>query len=366
MRLAIFALTEAGVCLAQKIFITDQEDSVDMYVSARLFSALSRKKQQNVQCFPRIAKALQEAFPIYDALVCIMATGIVVRSLAPLLQNKMQDPAVIVFDEQGKHGISLLSGHVGGANALTRRLCAMVGADPVITTATDSEGKLAPDSIAEKLAWRPYPKGQILAVNRAILQGKSVLWQIDARFNLALYYRRKLLELGQKVVVGDKIPEAEAVEAKPLVITVTSQQNLSKPESGRLYMLPRRLIAGVGCRKNISAELIQQALAQATASIGTIVKRISVLATTTHKAQEQGLLATAKQLNIPLHCFDNETMQAKIEQYHLPQSDFVRKTLGIGNVCEAAAYAEAGAAGGRLALPKTKYEKVTVALIWEK
>lgn len=363
MRLAVFALTEAGVCLAQKIFITDQEDSVDMYVSARLFSALSRKKQQNVQCFPRIAKALQEAFSIYDALVCIMATGIVVRSLAPLLQNKMQDPAVIVFDEQGKHGISLLSGHVGGANALTRRLCAMVGADPVITTATDSEGKLAPDSIAEKLAWRPYPKGQILAVNRAILQGKSVLWQIDARLNLALYYRRKLLELGQKVVIGAKIPEAET---KPLVITVTSQQNLNKLVPDRLYMLPRRLIAGVGCRKNVSAELIQQALEQATASIGTLVERISVLATTTHKAQEQGLLMTAKQLNIPLHCFDNETMQAKIEQYHLPQSDFVRKTLGIGNVCEAAAYAEAGAAGGRLALPKTKYEKVTVALVWEK
>lgn len=111
-----------------------------------------------------------------------MAAGIAVRAVAPHIVSKASDPAVLVMDECGKHCISLLSGHLGGANAWAREVAAAVGADPVITTATDVHGYRAPDDVARELHMRVEPLGALKPVNSAIAEGKSFLWLVDTEF----------------------------------------------------------------------------------------------------------------------------------------------------------------------------------------
>ena len=348
MRTAIFALTPPAAALARRL-------AACMEGAALFFSARLGVQEGAVQ-FARLSPAVQAAFSRYDALVFVMAAGIVVRTIAPLVKSKLSDPAVLVFDERGRHGISLLSGHVGGANALTRRLSAAIGADSVITTATDVAGLIAPDALAAELGLRPAPKAMIETINSALLAGDAIGYTIEAGLSHEVFYREQLAQRG--------IAVQGAEEAPPCALRVVLGSE-ARGAAGTLYLVPRRLIAGLGCRRSTTAEEIQAALFAACRRIDVPVSRVDALASTTAKEEEQGLLAAARSLAREIHFYGNAPMQEQIERHDLMESSFVRQTIGIGNVCEAAALCCAGARGGRFALCKTKFEKVTVALVWE-
>ena len=200
-----------------------------------------------------------------------MATGIVVRSIAPLVRSKLAEPAVVVLDEQARHVISLLSGHVGGANALTRQLAAALGSDPVITTATDVEGKVAPDAIAGRLGLVPEPHRAILSVNRAVLEGAQIRCLIDDALPLADFYQEQLEALGYEVFfrgVGILPKEGETRPVVEVVITLHPEEFPAHKKSGGLFLRPERLVAGVGCRRGTSWEEIRAALSDACGRIG--------------------------------------------------------------------------------------------------
>ena len=118
--------------------------------------------------------SLREAFHKYDYLVCIMATGIVVRILAPLLVHKTSDPGVVVMDQRGQYAISLLSGHLGGANDLAREMAALSGGSAVITTATDVAGELSFDTFAKKHGMAIENIGALKHISGALLSGQPV------------------------------------------------------------------------------------------------------------------------------------------------------------------------------------------------
>jgi len=391
MRTAVLALTAQGAETARRVQMALPD--ADVYLSQRAADALAESAKDKaagsdaaagdsapaggssvtdwlagVQNFSRIVAATADVFTRYDALVFLMATGIVVRSIAPLIRSKLADPAVVVMDEKAKHVISLLSGHVGGANALTRQLAAALGSDPVITTATDVEGKVAPDAIAGRLGLVPEPHGAILAVNRAVLEGAQLRYIIDDALPLAEFYQEQLAALGDEVFFrGEGILPKEG-ETRPIVevvITRTPAEFPAHQRKGGLFLRPERLIAGVGCRRGTPWEAIRAALVDACGRIGVPVEGISCLASTAVKRDEIGLLTIADVYGIPIHFFENEALAAVIESYGLRESEFVKKTIGIGNVAESAALAEAGQRG-RIALGKTKYEKVTVALVWQR
>ena len=130
MRLACMAVTAQGMQLAQNIRHC-LDEYVDIYVSEKLVPDEETQRKYQVHVFKDFSEAVERNFKAYEGLIFVMATGIVVRAIAPFLQDKLTDPAVVVFDEQGKHGISLLSGHVGGANELTRQICQALGAGAV-------------------------------------------------------------------------------------------------------------------------------------------------------------------------------------------------------------------------------------------
>ena len=231
--------------------------------------------------------------------------------IAKHIESKLTDPAVLVIDELGQHVISLLSGHVGGANDLTLKIAEIINAEPIITTATDINNKLAIDSLALRVGVKPEPKEAIKIINSAILKDEPVY-----------------------LTAGETI----------------------------LNLTPMKLIVGIGCKRGTTKEKISKAVEAACNKINQSIERISLIASVDIKRDEVGLIEFAKSIDKEIRFFDVETLQKTIEKYNLSESEFVKKTIGVGNVCEAAAlsYVESG----KFALPKTKFENVTVALLW--
>ena len=363
MRACIFALTQEGARLAMRLKCVMDGARLLLPEKAKLWTGI----EDTAEYFPRLGMAVASAFHRYDALVFVMATGIVVRTIAPHIVSKLSDPAVLVFDERGMHGISLLSGHVGGANALARRLSAAIGADPVITTATDVEEVTAPDAISSELGLFPAPKREIMRINAYLLmkdetgKRREVPYYVQRDMKHAAFYKDSLLACGIQVRVFKGAKE-ETIPLRPAVLLT---DRIREDTEGILFLLPRRLLAGVGCRKGTTEEEVLAALGEACESVGLSKTRIDALSSTTFKKNEAGLIGAAKTLDVPITFYNNEAMQETITRYRLAESAFVKETIGIGNVCEAAALTMAGAVGGRFALLKTKRKKVTVALLWQ-
>ena len=263
--------------------------------------------------FDSLKNFVAEIFTKFDALIFICATGIVVRMIAPHIVSKLSDPAVIVIDERGKNVVSLLSGHVGGGNFLTASIAEKISANPVITTATDVEEKFSADAFASQLGLTPAPKSAIKIINSAILRGEEIF-----------------------LTAGD----------------------------AKLNLIPQNLICGIGCKRGTSTEKISDAVSSACKKISQPVERIKFFASVDLKADEVGLLEFAKQLGREIKFFSVAELAKKIAEYKLQESDFVKKNIGAGNVCEAAALC--CVERGKFALTKTKFDGVTVALLWEK
>ena len=296
MRTAIISLTRNGGRVATKIAAK---------VGGQTFA-----KGKDYENLPAL---VGEIFGIFDGLIFVCAAGIVVRMIAPHIVSKLSDPAVVVVDERGQNVISLLSGHIGRANELALEIAKALEANPVITTATDVEGKFSVDGIASRLGLVPEPKDAIKAINGAILRGEEVY-----------------------VTAGDV----------------------------RLNLIPQNLIAGVGCRRGTSSLKIFEAIQRACAMIHQPIERVKLLASAQAKQDEPGLLSLAEVMGLEIKFFSPEELQKKIDEYKLAESKFVTRMVGVGNVCEAAALCCTEDA--RFALPKTTFKGVTVALLWEK
>ena len=350
MRSAIIAATAKGAKLGQVVQENLPTDMpVHLYVKNEV---LPQYADDNVFGYEKLSTAIKENFAAYDALILIMASGIAVRMLAPMIKDKLKDPAVIVMDEGGKFAISLLSGHIGGANELARLIAAKTRALPVITTATDVGGLMAPDAVAAKLNLKPTPRKNIEKLNSAVLAGREISYYVSPKLNNCNFYVKSLKKMGIAVKV-------ERPNNEELAVFVTDE---SLDADNILLLRPRRLIAGIGCRRGTTAEEILAALSDACGRIGRSLEFVDKIASTEVKAKEAGLIAAAKKLNVPLEFYENEILAKIIKEKKLVESDFVKKTIGIGNVAESAALVT----DGILALAKTKYEKVTVALVWEK
>ena len=353
MRCAVFAVTERGESLASRLKESVASDDFDIFIKE------DREEKRNAFRFKRLSDAVSDVFYKYDALIFFMAAGIVVRMIARHVESKLTDPAVIVADESGKNAISLLSGHVGGGNALTLRIAAAIGANPVITTATDVRGVIAPDSLASELGLRPHPKPMIQVMNSALLKDVPIHYAIDESFRRRDHFASALSERGLPYSV---LSSDEAMSREDLVVFITDNDSLNS--SRILSLVPRKLIAGIGCRRGISVEALSEALSSACAKIGEDVSSVSLIASASVKRDEEGLLAFAGMLGVEVRFFENDELRRTIEAYGLKESPFVKRAIGVGNVSEAAALS--CVKKGTIALKKTKWEKVTVALIWEK
>ncbi|QDR80358.1 cobalt-precorrin 5A hydrolase [Sporomusa termitida] len=348
MKLAVISVTNKGAELAGRLAPCLGSD-VDLYVKA------GRNPINSPHSYQSLSDLVHEIFPRYEGFIFIMATGIVVRVIAPFVQDKRIDPAVVVMDDGGNFVISLLSGHIGGANDLTRLIAAAAGATAVITTATDIASLPAADVLAVKLELEIEPFSALKTINSAIVNGDRVVFLIDKALTGYQHYLDLAAKQGVELAGLDELACKAGYDAA--VIITDRQLAVDKPH---LYLRPASLAVGVGCRRGATGGEVLAAIKQACSEIGRSIKSVAVIGSTIVKEHEIGLLAAAEQLDVPIEFFNNEQLAQCIEQNKLALSDFVNETIGVGNVCEPAAILTGQSSN--LLLPKTKYHKVTVAI----
>lgn len=338
-RVAILALTVGGARLAGTLgrLLGD----VQLYIPGRL---CSESLPPDTLYFENWQQAAAEAFHRYNRLIFIMAAGIVVRTLAPLVHSKKTDPAVVVLDEKGRFAVSLLAGHLGGANGLAQKVAGLLRGTAVITTATDVNGVPAVELLARELDCEIYPAKGITLFNRLLVEGEKISlcsrWPLKPEHTTGFAY----------------IEGEESGETGPIVY-ITNQ--LVQPVQGpRIILRPRNLVAGVGCRKGVSREQVVSAVKKACKLGGFSLLSLRSLATVDLKMQEPGLLEAANYFKVPLLEVTRQQIDSLDGQF--TPSDFVKDRIGVGGVCEPAAIT--ASAMGQLKVPKQKLGPVTVAI----
>lgn len=260
-----------------------------------------------------VADALRTAWADCDAMIAFLATGAVVRIVAPLLDDKRTDPAVVVVDEAARHAVALLGGHAGGANALAEQVAALLDARPVITTATDAVDLPGLDT----LGW-PV-QGAVAAVSRAILDGEPVRLIADADWPLPA--------LPPNVRAAAEDPTDHGYR---LLVT----DRVVPPDERTAVLRPPSLVAGVGASRGVPAAEVAELLHRALADAGLDPGSLRCLATADIKADEAGIRSTADALGVPLVTWP-ATRLAAVDVPH--PSEVVRAAVGTPSVAEAAA-----------------------------
>ncbi|MBC1570494.1 cobalt-precorrin 5A hydrolase [Listeria sp. FSL L7-1426] len=301
-KIAIIAVTERGRDLAITLAET---------VSATIFVPEKHRNEQTHALLPDFGTAMRGIFNDYQALICIMATGIAVRTLAPVIEDKLSDPAVLVMDEYGQFIISLLSGHVGGANALTEEIAELTGGAAVITTATDRANVAAIDNIAKQLdGYLPDFKATTKRINGLLAAGKEIGLHVDEPF-----------EVDTRGFINKEVSPQ---------IFISTKNNLPTAKIERIQLVPRQFILGVGCRKGISVETIDAAFTHFCEQENIHPRAFRAIHSITLKAEEPAILHLAEQWGIEFIVHSAEELQTVAGKY--PTSAFVQKTVQVGNV----------------------------------
>ena len=285
----------------------------------------------------RAKEALHRAWNECNGIVLFLATGAAVRLLAPLLKGKHRDPGVVAVDDAGNFAVALCGGHEGGANALAARVADTLGGTPVITTASDSVGFAALDSLGEKLGLRLEQGSDLAAVGAALVSGEKVGLVTDRRWPLG--------PLPENVVRTD---EWEA----PLILI--SDRLAETPRPAVVYR-PPSLVAGVGCSRGAGADEILDLLCCSLAESGLSGKSVAALASIDGKRDEAGLLEAAEKLDVPIHFHTAEALRA-VEAPN--PSEVVKEAVGTPSVAEAAVISS----GAELVMVKRKSANATVAV----
>ena len=345
MTLAICAITAGGATLARHLGTLLPE--AEVWLPEKLHAA-DRCHYTSVG----MATLLPQLYNQGHGLICIMATGIVVRSLAPQLRSKARDPAVVVLDEAGQFVISLLAGHLGGANALTRQVATLLDATPVITTATDVNGLCAWDEAARLAGLAVEPLERIRTLNSLLLQGEQIALVDRARLIADSFTTTPGVSCAPNFSAANRAGAAGRVfVTERLIPQLEQQKNL-------LLLRPRCLVLGIGCNRHTSQEEIAQAVDGVLNRAWLSRLAVGRIATIIEKGDEAGLLAFAAAVGVPLTTYSREELNSI--RGPSPSSAHALAAVGAHGVCEPAALL--AAAGGPLLIPKQKRGNVTVAV----
>lgn len=351
MRLAVISFTRAGSQVCRNLVKQARELGMDCqgYTMDRFAHTL---QDGDGICPVRetVAEWTMNQFGQADGLVYIGAAGIAVRSVAPCLKDKMTDPAVVVVDEQKRYVVSLLSGHVGGANELTLTIAGILGAEPVITTASDVCRKTAIDVWAKKRGLRLSDRTLAKQVAASLLDGEMVGFFSD-------------------YPLDEPIPDGFCIgDACRVNVWVTSKRRPDKTDAvsrflperaGILRLIPPVLFIGVGCRKGTGKKQILQLVSDVLAQENLEPLAVAGIASIDIKKEEKGIVEAAKELGVPFYTFPAAVLEAVPGVF--TSSEFVRGVTGTDNVCERSALAAAGE-GGRLLVKKQVAAGVTAAV----
>ncbi|MCI0340320.1 MAG: cobalamin biosynthesis protein [Planctomycetales bacterium] len=343
---AVYAITRHGVSVATRLL--GEIPDADLYVSEKVAAGAPACARP----FPLpMGPLLAETFPGYDCHVFVVSVGAVVRLVASLLRDKKEDPAVVCVDEMARFSICVLSGHVGRGNAFTERVARALGAQPVVTTASDALGTLTVDILGRDLGWTlDDPDRNVTRGCAAVVNGAPVLfvqesgepsWWPEARpFPPGVAYATAL----------DGVDPA-AWE----VLLVATDRDFCETHPGlwekAVVYRPRSLVLGIGCDRGIPPDLVERGVRALLAESRLSSRSVRTLATVDLKKGEPALLALSERLGAPLQTYPAEQLDA-VAGIENP-SEVVKRHVGTRGVAEPAALLAAGAE--RLLAPKRTY-----------
>jgi len=287
-----------------------------------------------------------------DGFICVMATGIVIRSVAPLLKSKASDPAVVVMDDAGKFAISLLSGHLGGANELAERCAFMLGARAVITTATDANGLPSFDMLARENGWGIEDLSRVKTLNSLLLDDEKIAVVDDSGLVRAFFHGQGRLQFHDSFVAGLRS------EAKGFLFVTNSLIPPQLRAENLLVLRPKNLVLGIGCNSGTAADEIEGVVLSQLKRLFLSPASIAAVATAEAKSGEAGLIEAAERFAVPLICYSSQALN-EVEAPS-PPSDHALAAIGATGVAEPAALLASGSR--ELLLKKVKSGNVTLAI----
>ena len=338
MKISIICFTLTGQQTGEKLkkALEEQEHAVSLYTKSKYIPESIKESTK---------EWAGKQFESADGIIFIGATGIAVRSIAPNVASKKTDPAVLVTDECGKFVISLLSGHLGGANELALQAAEALHAVPIVTTATDLEGKFAVDVFAKKNNCHIFRMKEAKEVSAALLAGEKVgfysefPWEgelPDGLVNCCGLRDENWIsenEPGTNVQNDNQIKSASDLFPK-VGIAVTIHKNCT-PFLSTTHVVPQAVALGMGCRKNKEAQAVEKAAFTCLEENQIYPQAVACLASIDIKKEEPGLLALAEKMGIPFETFSSEELLAVKGEF--TASSFVSRTVGVVNVCERSA-----------------------------
>ena len=287
-----------------------------------------------------------------DAIIFVGATGIAVRAIAPFIKGKAVDPAVLVIDEAGRYVISLLSGHLGGANVLARTAASLIEAEPVITTATDAESAFAVDTFAKENGFLLTDLRKAKEVSAKVLRGEKLRIYSDIPM--------------ERLVQRPARHEAELVPAQDIDradIVISYRTKLLNQATG-IRLIAKRVHVGLGARKGVTQAEVAAAVATCLEDAGIDPRAVVALASIDLKKQEAGILAYSYESGVPFVTYTAEELRTVEGAF--AGSSFVQSVTGVANVCERAAAFAAGRSGhAEVLVHKTIHGNVTTAVAVE-
>ncbi len=379
-RICIYALTPQGavlgahiarimyadLCLPHSLAVRAGVPSHADHAGLDLFAALGILPTNAPACepmlFTSLGKATAERFTQYAGHIFIAACGIVVRVIAPLLRSKEHDPAVVALDQHGSHVISLLSGHLGGANELAKQVASITGGQAVITTATDTEQLPSMDMLAVQNNLAIADIRAVRHVNAALLAGTPVI--LDDPLDMLGLAKHTAGQFIHAMPSGAS-PSANMHDQAPPKVSVTLHHRPAQHAApNHLVLHPRCLHAGMGCRKGVSDEKLINHLLKTMLQHDLAPKALCAMTSVEAKRGEPGLHRAAERLCLPLYFFNANTLAA-IDVPH--PSTRVSQAVGTPSVAEASALASARRQGrsATLLIPKTAAGDITTAVAQE-
>lgn len=369
---AIVWFTENGKKLAYRIREKLEKANQNLHIE------MGRKPGQSLKEWCRAG------FERKQLLIFVGAVGIAVRTIAHFLQDKFTDPAVLVLDEQGRYVIPVLSGHVGGGNRWAAFLAEELSAVGVITTATDLYGKFAVDVFASGQKLAITDRGMAKKISAEILAGaqvgiycerkvsgslpKELIWEDLDEFQAKLSGKRAVQESPFREEAG-RLQEDRVLEERSRIYIGIHRY---KDRKNTLYLHPKALIIGIGCKKGKTGKEIEAFVLKILQKQQLAMESVLCLASLDLKQEEKGILEFAGKYQLPFVTFSREKLLEAPGEY--TESEFVKGVTGIGNVCERSAVLAAGefsdlslaqdnqVTAGRLILEKTAECGITLAL----
>ncbi len=342
-KIAILSITQNGKSLG--LNIKNNIKNADLYFIKR---DIVENETNVIHINKRLKDFVPEIFNQYDYIIFIMATGIVIRTIAPLVVSKFSDPAILVTDEKGKNIISLLSGHMGGANEMTLYISDLINSNPVITTATDINEKSSLDMIAKKLnAHIDNFRDNVLKINSMIVNNEKVGLFVDGNYlvdtrGFVLDEKNTLKDIDNIVVISNK---------------VSIDTNLDFSNKNIIKVVPKDIVIGIGCRRDTDSEYMKDSLVDFLEQQNIDINAIKEIGSIDVKKDEKAILNLSKYLRVPFKIFTKEEISQV--DYLYDKSEWVKKSVGVYSVAEPVAHL---LSNGNLIVKKHKYKGITFSI----